>query len=93
MQVFCKFEWMQLRKVLFWDTNPDLIDYEKHANYIIQRVVTCGQLEEWREVIAYYGVEKIKNTVVELRDLDDKTMTYLSVYFSLPKEIFRCFRK
>jgi hypothetical protein len=42
---------MQLKQVLFWDTDPLLADYQKHARCVMSRVVMYGNLEEWKQVI------------------------------------------
>ena len=31
---------------LFWDINPDNIDIEEHASFIVQRVLEYGMIEE-----------------------------------------------
>jgi hypothetical protein len=82
---------MELRKVLFWDTDINKIDRKKNAAYIVERVAVYGTLEEWRQLLEYYGTEKIKAIVKELRYLDQKTLNYLSFRFNIPKEKFRCY--
>ncbi len=39
-----------LNKALFWDTDYQDIDYEKHARFVIERVVTRGNLKDWKEL-------------------------------------------
>ncbi len=39
---------MKLRQSLFWDTNLENIDLQKHARYIIERVMDLGRDEEVR---------------------------------------------
>ena len=82
---------MNLGKHLFWDTDPAQVDYEKHARKIIERVVTRGRLEDWRAIREYYGLDRIKEEVVQIRSLDDKTHTFLATILRIPKERFRCY--
>lgn len=84
---------MNLRRVLFWDTDVDQIDYQKHASYVIERIVTYGSLNEWRQILEFYGRKKIIETVTRLRNLDDKSLNYLSHKFQIPKDQFRCYNK
>jgi hypothetical protein len=78
---------MNLSKVIFWDTDIDKIDYQKHARYVIERVVMYGKVNDWRAIQAYYGMEKM----LQSRYLDAKTLSFLSCVFDIPKEQFRCY--
>lgn len=82
----------KLSRYLFWDTDPDKIDYDKHPRYVIEKVVTMGQFEDWQEIKRYYGIEMIKNKCLEVRSFDPKTLSFLSVIFDVPKEQFRCYK-
>ena len=82
---------MKLRKVLFWDTDFEKIDWDQHAAYVIERVARYGFLNEWKNVLDYYGHEKVKKEILKFRDLDGKTLNYLSILFNIPKERFRCY--
>jgi hypothetical protein len=80
-----------LSKSLFWDVDPQTIDTQKHAAYIIERVITLGTMEDFIIIKNYYGKDKIKQIVKGLRYLNDKDLNFCSVYFKLPKNQFRCY--
>jgi len=80
-----------LRKELFWDVNNESIDFEKHARFIIERVVTRGNLNEWNNLKLFYGLDKIRTEVVNIRYMDKKTLSFLSAVFKIKREMFRCF--
>lgn len=82
---------MKLSPYLFWDTNPENIDYEKHARQVIERVVTRGTIADWFSIKAFYGLDRIQEEVVKIRSLDKLTLNFLSVIFHLPKSAFRCY--
>ena len=82
---------MKFSKVLFWDIDPAQLDLEKHSSYVIERVVKFGTWDEWKELLNFYGSERVKQVVTKLSDLDPKTLSYLSAYFHLPKRAFRCY--
>ena len=82
-------EVMSLRS-LFWDVAFDSIDWQKHARFVITRVVDRGNLQDWNTLKAIYGPKKIKEEVVQIRCLDPKTLAFLSVYFGINKTSFRC---
>lgn len=81
----------QLSPFLFWDTNMQNVDYEKHARQIIERVVSRGTIKDWLKIRAYYGIERIKGEVVKIRSLDELTLHFLSTIFHIPKTQFRCY--
>ncbi|MDQ3192198.1 MAG: hypothetical protein M3Q58_11455 [Bacteroidota bacterium] len=81
----------QLSPVLFWDTDISQIDPKKHASYIIERVASLGTLFEWEQILSHYGEIEVKETVCRLRTLDPKTLNFLSFFFNIPKEQFRCY--
>jgi len=80
-----------LSKSLFWDVDPQTIDPKKHAAYIIERVVTLGTMEDFLIIKEYYGKEKIKQTVKNLRYLNERDLNFCSVYFNIPIIQFRCY--
>ena len=49
-----------LRKVLFWDTDINKIDWHKQFKGIIQRVYERGNEDEKKEILRFYGKDKIK---------------------------------
>jgi plasmid maintenance system antidote protein VapI len=53
----------KLRKSLFWDTDINKIDWSKQYRAVIQRIFERGNETERKEVIRFYGQEKIKNAL------------------------------
>jgi antitoxin HigA-1 len=49
----------KIRRILFWDTSFDKIDWEKHKRSIIKRVFERGNEEEKTEITRFYGQELI----------------------------------
>lgn len=60
---------MKLRQTLFWDTNPDKIDLQKNARYVIERVLDFGNDEEVRWMWNLYDKSFIKSIVEKSRCL------------------------
>ena len=83
---------MKLGRHLFWDTDPEKVDLEKHARQVIERVVTRGRLEDFFAARDYYGWERIKQEVLQIRSLDIKTLTFFSTILHIPIIEFRCYR-
>jgi plasmid maintenance system antidote protein VapI len=49
-----------LRKILFWDTDINNIDWQKQYKAVIQRVFERGNDVEKKEILRFYGKDKIK---------------------------------
>lgn len=64
---------MKFRPSLFWDVDPETIDEEKHARYIIERVLDFGNDEEARWVYNRYPRAKIMEVINNLRMLHPQT--------------------
>ena len=47
------------RPVLFWDVDPQKIDWHKNRSFVIQRVFERGEEQEIEEAIRFYGREEI----------------------------------
>lgn len=82
---------MELSKGIFWDVDPITIDYDKHARFVIERVVTRGQLSDFRKILAYYGKPRMAKEAVQIRSLDKKSLHFLSSFLSIPIQQFRCY--
>lgn len=47
----------KIRKVVFWDTDIDKLDWTKHKDFIIKRVMDRGNTEEKQAIATYYKLE------------------------------------
>ncbi|MEW6610135.1 MAG: hypothetical protein AB1352_00685 [Patescibacteria group bacterium] len=73
---------MPFRRSLFWDVDPKTIDPEKHAEYIIERVLDFGDEREVRSMVRYYPHRLIKKVVTESRVLHDKLRNLWELVFA-----------
>jgi hypothetical protein len=44
---------------LFWDVDPTTVDLEKHADYVMERVMSRGTLTAMRWLRAHYARERL----------------------------------
>ena len=82
---------MQFSNHLFWDTNRNSLDIEKHKSYIIKQVLEYGLIGDWKLIQHYYGLEKIAETAQSFRELDKKALSFISFLSNIPVEKFRCY--
>jgi hypothetical protein len=45
-----------IRRIVFWDTDFDKIDWNRYRSFVIQRVLTRGSEDERREISRFYGI-------------------------------------
>ena len=53
----------KIRKIVFWDTDFNLLDWEKQKSAIIKRIFERGNDREIREIISFYGLSTVKQTI------------------------------
>jgi hypothetical protein len=82
----------KLSGYLFWDCNIDKLDPKIDINLVLERVFTRGTENDEKEVFNYYGQNKIKNTILNIKYLDKKTLNYLSIILCIPREDFSCYK-
>jgi ribosomal protein S8 len=77
---------------LFWDVDKTTLDFEKSKIQIVYKVLEYGLISDWNIIKEIYGLETIKEISLELRTLDDVTLSYLSNLFKIDKSNFRCYK-
>jgi hypothetical protein len=48
---------------LLWEYDLDTFNYDKSYKIVIERVLERGKIEDWREILQYYGEPKILETI------------------------------
>jgi len=79
-----------LSKHLFWDYDIAKLNEKSDKKFILERVFTRGLEKDEKLVFLHYGEKVIRDTVVSIRNLDKKTLNYLSVILDIPKKEFKC---
>lgn len=64
---------MKFRQVLFWDSDPEKLNIEKNAKYIIERIFDLGNDDEVRWLWRTYDKALMKNVVAQSRSLRPST--------------------
>jgi len=83
----------KLSKYLFWDYNIDTLDPKNDINLILERVFTQGTENDEKEIFKYYNMNSIKDSVLNIKYFDRKTLNYLSIILNIPKKEFKCYKK
>ena len=82
----------QFHRRIFWDVDFDKLDYDKRADFIIERVFDRGDVEDIRQCRRYYGDERISEALTNAKWLMKETV-YLAMAI-LKNELtdYRCYR-
>jgi hypothetical protein len=81
----------QLSAHLFWDIDQSKIDFDKNKKWLIRRVLEYGLLNDWLLIKNYYGLKEIGRVAIRLRDLDAKSISFISVLTKIPQKKFLCY--
>ncbi len=80
----------ELSDHLFWDVERSAVEPERHAAWLVKRVLEYGRWKDWLILAAYYGKPGLADVVTGLRDLEPRSLAFCRAWFQLPAEAFRC---
>ena len=81
-----------LRKTLFWDVNFKKLDAQKSTQFIIGRVLDFGNLNEWKIIKEFYGLEKIRETARKHVFSDTRNTHFWAMILNIPLKNLKCTR-
>ena len=81
----------QLSKGLFWDIDKEQADMNSCPAQIIQRVLEYGNLDDWKLIRSYYGLDKIVELCRTMRSLDPVALSFICCVSNTSKEEYRCY--
>lgn len=81
----------KLSKVLFWDIDIKQADMDKYPAHFVQRVLEYGNMDDWRLLRSYYGMDKIVQVCKGLRTLDPICLSYICTISHTNIEDYRCY--
>jgi len=76
---------------LFWDVEISKLDWTSDISYIVEKTLMYGMLKDWKIINAVYGGGKIKDVSLNIRSMDDVTLSFLCAIYQLKEEDFRCY--
>jgi len=73
----------KIRRVIFWDTTFDKIDWQKNKKAVILRILERGNTKEINEIINFYGKEDVRKVVKSIKNSFLPTFEINVVKFNL----------
>ena len=71
-----------LSQHLFWDTDPQGVDPERNATWLVKRVLEYGFWSDWQILLKTYGRARLGEIATNLRSLEPRSAAFVSAYFS-----------
>lgn len=78
-------------KRIFWDVDPDKMDYTAKASFIIERVFERGDVEDIRYCRRFYGDAEIEEVLLKAKYLPERRLHLASAVINKPLNAFRCY--
>lgn len=79
-------------KRIFWDVDFENLDYDKKANFIIERVFERGDVPDIRNCRRYYGEDKVTTALLNAKFLPETRIYLAAAVIDRPLEDFRCYK-
>ena len=85
------FDIAKLSSHLFWDVNADVLTTENDFSFIVKRILEYGLIDDWNLLKSHFSLEEITTVVKQFRDLDSKSLSFISTISKEPKQNFLCY--
>jgi hypothetical protein len=82
----------QFHRRIFWDVDFDNLDYDRRANFVIERVFERGDVEDIRQCRRYYGDGKVENVLTEAKWLMKETVYLAAAVLNNKLTDYRCYK-
>ncbi|OFZ83380.1 MAG: hypothetical protein A2583_16050 [Bdellovibrionales bacterium RIFOXYD1_FULL_53_11] len=68
---------------LFWDTDPEKLDFGKNGRYVIERVLELGSLDAFEWILKIFSLKKIIEVFVTSRNISKKSANFWMIWFGI----------
>lgn len=72
-------------KTLFWDVDITSTDLWLNKNFIIERILVRGGMNDMKKLTAIYTTADLVNAIKKSKGLDKITHNFCANYFNIPK--------
>lgn len=74
-------------RYLFWDVDLEKLDYDKHSEYVIARVLEKGNLKTVKQLFKYYSKQRITDVIISTKQISPRTAIYWQNIFNITEPI------
>lgn len=76
---------------LFWDVDAEKLTLEDDFPFIVKRILEVGLIDDWNLLKTHYSLKEITTVAKQFRDLDSKSLSFISTLSKEPIANFRCY--
>ena len=77
---------------LFWDVDEEELDMEKHKEFIVERVLDYGFMNDWLVIKNYYSLENLALIAKNIRCLMPKSLAFIAAITDTQITDYRCYK-
>ena len=78
---------------LFWDIDIFKLDWNRHKQLIVERVIQRGSLMSIKEVTDHYGIQELKSIIRQIPYLEKRDIAFVHIYFDIPLNELKCYTR
>lgn len=82
-----------LSEQAFWDVDMKSLDWHLHKSFILERIMQYGTHEDYMKLLILFGKDDVKEAALQANDLDDFSISYLSLTLGTPPSSFKCYKR
>ena len=71
-----------ISNTLLWEYDLTTFHWDRSYKIVIERVLERGNLKEWREILNFYGKEKILQTIDWSAQLDERGKSFSKFFIN-----------
>ncbi len=71
-----------INPALLWEYDLETFNYQKSYKIVIERILQMGNLEEWRNMVKYYSIEQILETLEWSAQLDKRDKEFSKFFLT-----------
>jgi len=83
----------ELSPHIFWNCDPNVLDYKKNKDIIIERIIKYGLESDIIIMWKLYKHREIKKTAVNIDTLEQKRILYYSLMLGIKEKDFKCCKR
>ncbi len=69
-----------IRPHLLWEYDLETFNWKKSYKIVIERVIQRGTLEDWYEIMAFYSLDEVKETIAWSKQLDARDKNFATLF-------------
>jgi len=77
---------------LFWDIDENELDMEKHKEFIVERTLDYGFMNDWLVIKNYYSLERLASIAKNIRTLMPKSLSFIAYVTDTQITDYRCYK-